>query len=402
MTLLRALLLALIAAATAALVGVGVAVLAFSAPAQLQPDVLMEQQPMQIRFKEGMAATLDATRLQQLHVRGRIDAMLPVSERLTVPLRGRYRLHADFDHRVPLRMVVRHTVTVPVATTADIEATTQFEYAGAKQYRNVRFRVRLPLQFNMQLPLEVHVDTLARVTASVPVTAVMNQDLRLDFRGDLRTQLNLDHAFSGLRLGAMRASLSPQPGVVNIIVTRALLRWPWRAPARNAGEAFDPDQLARSAATNNGRQGAPVARIQGTTMIDANVTGGIPIAPYIYALLGVLSVCVTIFFLLALGDADDDTWLVRGYQGLRMARLRLRLMLENRQIDPRAYLRTVPVAVLKRQIVACRECPSKAACDRALACREANIGRLSFCPNVGDIELLRQTLGAGAATLAQV
>ncbi|TJY56236.1 hypothetical protein E4T66_19950 [Sinimarinibacterium sp. CAU 1509] len=401
MTLLRALLLALIAAAAAALIGMGVAVLTFSVPTQLQPDVLMEQQPMQIRFKEGMAATLDAARLQRLQVRGQVETVLPVRDTLSVPLRGRYRLRAQFDQRVPVRLMVRHTVSLPVTTTAEIEAATQFQYAGAKQYRNVRFRARLPLRFNLQLPLEVHVDTLARVTASVPLTAVMNQDLRVDFRGDLRTRLDLDHVFHGVTLGAIRATLRPQSGIVNIIVTRALLRWPWRPSARNAAETFDPDQLARSAVPNNDTQGAHVARMQETAMIDASFTSGIPIAPYIYALLGVFTVCVAIFFLLALNDADDDTWLVRGYQRLRLARLRLRLMLENRQFDLRAYLRAVPVAVIKRQIAACRACPCKAACDRALACREAELARLAFCPNVVEIEKLKRLLGFDVAPLAQ-
>ena len=45
-------------------------------------------------------------------------------------------------------------------------------------------------------------------------------------------------------------------------------------------------------------------------MIDASVASGIPVTPYIYALLGVFAACVTVFFLLALNDADDDTWLV--------------------------------------------------------------------------------------------
>lgn len=132
-------------------------------------------------------------------------------------------------------------------------------------------------------------------------------------------------------------------------------------------------------------------------MIDANVTSGISITQYIYALLGVLTACLAMFFVLVLSDADGDTWLVRGYQGLRLVRGRLRRMLDNQQIDARAYLRAVPVAVLKRQIAACRACPSKVACDRALACRETEPARLAFCPNLPELERLKRTLGAGVA-----
>ncbi|MFA5940663.1 MAG: hypothetical protein WC809_15005 [Sinimarinibacterium sp.] len=401
MRLLRALLLAVVGASSAACLGLGVAALLTAAPAWLQPDLLMEQQPMRIRFKQDMSGLTDAVRLERLVARGRVSAVLPLRETLKIPLRGRYRLHADIDQRVPVRMVVRHTVTIPVTTVAEIEAATQLQYAGVKQYRNVRFRARLPLQFDLQVPLEVRIDTLARVSGSMPLTVEMNHDMRVALSTDLRTRLDLDHEFRGARLGGMRVRLHPDPDPVNIVVTRALMHWPAAPAQRGAGDKLDPDQNPRVAKVNNEDKQARAARMKETTMIDANLTSGIPVAPYIYALLGVFAACVTIFFVLALNDADDDTWLVRAYQGWRMSRVRLRLMLQNQRVDPAAYRRVVPVAMLKRQIAACRGCPSKAACDRALACREASSSRLGFCLNLPEIERLQQVLLTGAAPLAQ-
>lgn len=128
---------------------------------------------------------------------------------------------------------------------------------------------------------------------------------------------------------------------------------------------------------------------------------GIPMAPYILTLIAVLFGCLVPFALFALHGSEDDSWLVRAYQGLRLSRVRLKRMLQKLQMDPAAYRRTVPVVLLKRQIAACRACPSKAACDRALVCREASITGLGFCPNIREIERQRQKQLPGSAPLAR-
>lgn len=136
-------------------------------------------------------------------------------------------------------------------------------------------------------------------------------------------------------------------------------------------------------------------------MIAPDLASGLPMAPYVLTLIVALFGGLAIFGLFALHDADDDTWLVRAYQGWRLSRVRLPQMLRNRRVDPAAYRRAVPVAVLKRQIAACHGCSSKAACDRALACREASVARLGFCPNLTEVERLQRTLLTGATPLAQ-
>lgn len=136
-------------------------------------------------------------------------------------------------------------------------------------------------------------------------------------------------------------------------------------------------------------------------MIYSALDVAVPATPYVVIVISALIGCLSALSVLALHDADSDTWLVRAYQRLRLARVRLPRMLENRQVDVGAYVRTVPVVVLKRQIAACSACTSKAACDRALVCREADAARLEFCPNLAPIEHFKRTMGAAVVPLVQ-
>lgn len=200
--------------------------LAWAGQRYLRPTVLLEQQPMLIRFKDTMSATMQPVVVERMKVQGRIDTVVPFRQDLRVPLRGDYRVHVDFDHEVPVRMTIRHTVRVPIRTVADIEAATTFVYGGTKQYRNVGFRAKLPLQFEIDVPLEIEVDTMARVSGSAPMTATLNQDLRFWLDERLHTQLDLDNDFKRPLMGRMRVTLQPDPVPVRIMVTHAQLHWP--------------------------------------------------------------------------------------------------------------------------------------------------------------------------------
>lgn len=215
------LLAALLAAALGALGGVGAVLVGQEL---FRPVARVEQQPMTIRFKQAIPGRTSAARLDRMAVRGRVRTEVPVRQAIEAPLRGRYLFRMDLDQAIPVRMTIRHMATLPIDTTAEIEASTNLLYGGAKQYRNVRFRAAIPLRFSVQVPLTIRVDTRARVRASGPMAVDVDHILRLPVADRLRTHLDLDADVKGALLGPMKVVLTPSPAPVGIVVTEAELR----------------------------------------------------------------------------------------------------------------------------------------------------------------------------------
>jgi len=114
-------------------------------------------------------------------------------------------------------------------------------------------------------------------------------------------------------------------------------------------------------------------------------TGWISISGYIWTLNAVTFGIFVILAFVTLRDTDEDTRLVRAYQGWRLGHTRMGRLLERRHVAAADYVRSFPVAELKAQIAKCRGCTCKALCDRALRSIAPCTSRYSFCPNTGPV-----------------
>ena len=110
-------------------------------------------------------------------------------------------------------------------------------------------------------------------------------------------------------------------------------------------------------------------------------TGGITISGYIWTLSAVTFACFLALAFMILQDTDENTWLARAYQRLRLNRTRMSHLLKRRHVDVGLYLRETPIAEVKAQIARCHDCARQALCDRALRSLAASTSRYSFCPN---------------------
>ena len=109
-------------------------------------------------------------------------------------------------------------------------------------------------------------------------------------------------------------------------------------------------------------------------------------APYLWTILTLFAACVLTLAIAAVLDSDEDTWLVRAGQRIRLSRTRMRRMLRRRHVDLGAYARSLSVAEMKDQISTCRTCGLVDLCDRALESRGPSRSVFSFCPNRPAIE----------------
>ena len=115
-------------------------------------------------------------------------------------------------------------------------------------------------------------------------------------------------------------------------------------------------------------------------------TGWISISGYIWTLNAVTFGILAILAFVTLRDTDEDTWLVRAYQGLRLRSTRMSRLLRRRHVGVGEYVRSLPVAEVKAQIARCQGCACKALCDRALGSIAPCTSRYSFCPNTEPVD----------------
>lgn len=109
-------------------------------------------------------------------------------------------------------------------------------------------------------------------------------------------------------------------------------------------------------------------------------------APYVWTILTVFAACVLTLAVASLLDSDQETWLVRAGQRVRLSRTRMGRMLRRRHVDIGAYARSLSVPAIKEQISTCRHCGLVDLCDRALGSRGPSRSAFSFCPNRPAIE----------------
>lgn len=112
----------------------------------------------------------------------------------------------------------------------------------------------------------------------------------------------------------------------------------------------------------------------------------VSVMPYLLTILAAFALCLLVFAATSLLDSDAETWPVRATQRARLRRSRMYRMLKRRHVDIAGYARSLPVAELKEQIQACRDCGMTNVCDRALKSRGPSRSVFSFCPNRPAIE----------------
>ena len=120
--------------------------------------------------------------------------------------------------------------------------------------------------------------------------------------------------------------------------------------------------------------------------MDASYTSWISISGYIWTLNAVTFGILATLALLTLRDTDEDTWLVRAYQGWRLKGTRMSRLLKRRHVGVGDYVRSLPVAEVKAQIARCHDCQCKELCDRALRSIAPCTSRYSFCPNTDSVD----------------
>jgi Family of unknown function (DUF6455) len=81
----------------------------------------------------------------------------------------------------------------------------------------------------------------------------------------------------------------------------------------------------------------------------------------------------------------------------RIEKLRLHKMLARLGIDPGAYLHTVRVAEVEKQMATCQACPTQSTCDEELATNPTDSSDYSFCPNQESLKRASPAAQAGAA-----
>jgi hypothetical protein len=80
----------------------------------------------------------------------------------------------------------------------------------------------------------------------------------------------------------------------------------------------------------------------------------------------------------------------------RVEQLRLHKMLARLGFDPGAYLHTVRVAEVEKQMATCQACPTHATCDEELAREPTDSADYAFCPNQESLKQASQAARAGA------
>lgn len=87
----------------------------------------------------------------------------------------------------------------------------------------------------------------------------------------------------------------------------------------------------------------------------------------------------------------------RAAQGLRLRGLRMRDMLDMRNIDRRAYLKLTPLRQLRRQLSDCAHCSNKRQCDAQIVAGEIYGIGFAYCPNTPALNALQELIRKNAA-----
>jgi len=179
----------------------------------------LREQPGAITITEALDVTASVTNVLDVRMNGDINAQVPLNERVTVPMQGRYDLDVSMDAQVPINFEVVYEGVIPVDTRARIRARTDLNFQTIKKYRNIEIETTLPLKFNLPVKLRVPVNETIRFKYDGPLSVVANQNLKTRVNTVLPTTLAVDQTMRvpvtrefGLR---MQVENQPVPAIIN-------------------------------------------------------------------------------------------------------------------------------------------------------------------------------------------
>ena len=172
------------------------AVIGYQMFMQVAVRLMLQDQPAQVLLPPTAEARLSVSNAIDIHLKGRIDAQVPLVQTLSLPIEGHYDTLIDLDTHVPLRTTIRYEGILPIDTLAEIEAMAPINFQNVKTYKNMRFKAKLPMKMRLPVKLEVPVDEEVRIRYRGPLKVSLQHTLQVPVDSQLNTALDVDQIFS--------------------------------------------------------------------------------------------------------------------------------------------------------------------------------------------------------------
>jgi len=185
----------------------------------------LKDQPALVFLPEPLRVSADVLNDLEIEIDSSITTVVPVDQRISIPVDETLRVKASFDAEVPIRMNVPVKDFITIDQMLDVDTVVKAELLG--DTHDLPLRGKIPVKARVPVNLNIPVDQMVHLKFTAPVEARLKQALEVPLKADIAATIPIKSRMNVPVRSALEARITV-PNPESIIITEADLRLPLR------------------------------------------------------------------------------------------------------------------------------------------------------------------------------